>query len=74
MYNFRIEAKRIPVKINSNLSLYEACKKTVGINGGIVVSNGKLVAFYCSHSGLVKVGFGANETERKTVSNFLLGV
>ena len=72
MYHFRIEFKKIPVKINSNLSLYEACKKTVGIDGGVVVSNGKLIAFYCSYSSMVKVGFGANETERKEVNNFLL--
>jgi hypothetical protein len=74
MYKFRIESKKVPVKINSNLSLYEACKKTVGVNGGVVLSNGKLIAFFCSHEGLVKAGFGANPYEKEQVNNFLLGV
>ena len=72
MYKFRIEGKKIAVKINDNLSLYEACKKTVGVKGGIVASNGKLIAFYCSYSGMVKVGFGANQSERERVVNFFL--
>lgn len=72
MYKFRIEAKTIPVKINNNLSLYDACKKAVGIDGGVVLSNGKLIAFYCSYTSMIKAGFGANQYERDQIGNFLL--
>jgi hypothetical protein len=72
MYKFRIENKHVPVKVNSGLSLYSACKKTVGINGGIVVAEGKLIAFYCSYYKLVLPAFGANEYENKQIRGFSL--
>ena len=78
MYKFRIEEKRIPVKINSNLSLYDACKRTIGVKGGIVIMSTdkvhfRLVAFYCSYYRIVKAGFGATPYERSQIENFALG-
>ena len=73
-YSFRIEGKKVAIKDNSGLSLYEACKRTIGVNGGIVVCDGKLIAFFCSARGLVRPGFGASIEEKTAVNNFLLGV
>jgi len=73
MYKFRVECKKIPVKINSNLSLFDACKKTMHINGGIVIAGrGRLVAFWCSYDKKVKVGFGALPYEKSQIEDFTL--
>lgn len=73
IYKYRKESKRVPIKVNSNLSLYEACKRTVGIDGGIVIEGkGRLVAFWCSHQKIVKAGFGATPDERSHIKNYLL--
>jgi len=73
MYNFRIETKKVLIKANSNLSLYDACVKTVGIDGGVVIESGRLVAFYCSYTSMVKAGFGAFAHEKLQIQNFTLG-
>ena len=73
MYNFKIECKKIPVKINSNLSLYDACNKALAVDGGIVIEGrGRLVAFYCSYHKKIKAGFGALPYERSQIENFVL--
>lgn len=73
IYKFRKESKYIPKKINSNLSLYEACKRTVGVQGGIVIEGkGRLVAFWCSYHKIVKAGFGATPDERTNIKNFIM--
>ena len=74
MYNFRIENNKVLFEPNSNLDLYAACLKTVGINGGVVLCEGRLVAFYCSYSSMVKPGFEATETEKNKINNFALGL
>lgn len=72
MYSVRNENKKLPVKVNNNLSLFDACFKIVQKHGGLVLQNGKLIAFWCSYHNRVKAGFGANEYEKTQVKNFLL--
>ena len=70
MYKFRQEGKKIPIRVNSNLSLYDACKKAIGVNGGIVIDRNKLIAFYCSHDKSIKSGFGSNDYEKCCIENY----
>jgi hypothetical protein len=73
-YYFRIEGKKLPVKVNRDLSLFEACKRTIGVKGSIVLRNGNLVAFFNSFSGLVQAGFEANKLEKEAIFDFHMGV
>jgi hypothetical protein len=73
MYKFRIEGKKIPVRINSNLSLSEACLKIENVEGGLVLGyDNSLVAFWCAFDKKVKIGFGAKEYEKDILRNLYL--
>lgn len=51
-------------QIGTAPTLYQACKKIVGVVGGNVVFGSRLVAFWCGHEKKVKAGFGALPNER----------
>lgn len=70
MYKVRNENKRIPIKVNSNLRLYEAIERIRNVHGGIVIDQKGLVAFWCSHFNMIRPGFKANEYEREQIICF----
>lgn len=75
IYSYRIESKKTPKGLKCDgLTLYEACKQTIGVKDSIVVRQGKLVAFFCSYNDIVCAGFGALPYEREAITNFHLGV
>lgn len=48
-------------------TLYQTCKKIVGMVGGNVVFGNRLVAFWDGHAKVVKAGFGALPNERTLI-------
>jgi hypothetical protein len=70
MFKVRNENKK-NFKVN-NLNLFESCQKIIGIDGGIVVDNRGLIAFWCSYNKVVKAGYASNPYEKEAIKNWIL--
>ena len=71
MYKVRNETKKLPKKVNSNLSLYEACSRIENVKNGIVLNwENKLVSFWCSYYNKISIGYGATQFEKNQINNF----
>jgi isoaspartyl peptidase/L-asparaginase-like protein (Ntn-hydrolase superfamily) len=56
----------------TGLNLFESCQKIVNMQGGIVVDQRGLIAFWCDHSKMVKSGYASNEHEKTMIKNWSL--
>ena len=74
IYKIRNENMVIPIKKNTDLSLYNACKGISRVIGGIVLRGDKksLIAYFNPLENRVKPGFGANDIERDMIKDYSL--
>lgn len=64
MYTTRIEGER---NLGTAKTLNAAVMQIFGVKDAVVISNGRLVAFWCSARNEVRAGFGADPIERKSL-------